>query len=207
MNVLAVIGATALYLLYGWLASAIVASDLSDRKGYGEKIGLAFGLLGAVVGIVIWLAVPPKAGSPWSRYVRMPDLATAVAALILFVLLLLPWYEGGSSFFEEVKWYELLVPLVVVVCYLQLHVRAGGRATAGLGAVVLGAALVALTMAVVALLTPPGDASLELPAYLGVILAAAMAVSAALAFRVDRGQAESGAATVAEARRTGAETA
>ena len=38
---IAAIGAKALYLLYVWLASAIVASYLSDRKGYGEKAGLA----------------------------------------------------------------------------------------------------------------------------------------------------------------------
>ena len=37
----ALIGAEALYLLFAWLASAIVASWLSDRKGYGEKPGLA----------------------------------------------------------------------------------------------------------------------------------------------------------------------
>jgi hypothetical protein len=33
---LALIGATALYLLFAWLASAILASYLSSRKGYGE---------------------------------------------------------------------------------------------------------------------------------------------------------------------------
>ena len=41
--VIAAIGAKALYLLYVWLASAIVATYLSDRKGYGEKLGLALG--------------------------------------------------------------------------------------------------------------------------------------------------------------------
>jgi predicted nicotinamide N-methyase len=50
---LAVIGATALWLCYLWLASAIVASYLSARKGYGEKLGLAFGLLLSVVGVLI----------------------------------------------------------------------------------------------------------------------------------------------------------
>ena len=39
------LGAKALWLLYVWLASAIVASYLSERKGYGEKVGLASGLL------------------------------------------------------------------------------------------------------------------------------------------------------------------
>ncbi len=36
MTVLALIGAKALYLLWIWLASAIVCSLLSARKGYGE---------------------------------------------------------------------------------------------------------------------------------------------------------------------------
>ena len=62
---LAVIGAKALWLLYAWLASAIVASYLSQRKGYGDKIGLAFGLLLSVVGVVIWLVWPARADSRW----------------------------------------------------------------------------------------------------------------------------------------------
>jgi hypothetical protein len=33
------IGAKALYLLFGWLISAAVASYVSDRKGYGERWG------------------------------------------------------------------------------------------------------------------------------------------------------------------------
>ena len=44
-TIVAVIGANALYLLYVWLASAILASWLSDKKGYGEKAGLATGLM------------------------------------------------------------------------------------------------------------------------------------------------------------------
>ncbi len=64
-TVLAVIGAEALYLLYGWLMSAIAASWLSARKGYGEKIGLAFGMLLSVVGALIWLLWPAKPDSRW----------------------------------------------------------------------------------------------------------------------------------------------
>jgi hypothetical protein len=62
---LAVIGSTALWLMYLWLASAIVTSYLSARKGYGEKLGLAFGLLLTVVGLVIWLLWPARADSRW----------------------------------------------------------------------------------------------------------------------------------------------
>ena len=59
------IGAWALWLMYLWLFSAIVASYLSDRKGYGEKAGLATGLLLSAVGPLIWLVIPAKAGSKW----------------------------------------------------------------------------------------------------------------------------------------------
>ena len=62
---LAVIGARALWLCYLWLASAIAASYLSSRKGYGEKLGLAFGLLLSVIGVLIWLVWPAKADSRW----------------------------------------------------------------------------------------------------------------------------------------------
>jgi hypothetical protein len=65
MDLLAVIGAGALWLTYLWLASAIATSYLSARKGYGEKLGLAFGLLLSVVGVVIWLVWPARPDSRW----------------------------------------------------------------------------------------------------------------------------------------------
>ncbi len=70
MTVLGVIGASALYLLYGWLLSAIVASFLSNKKGYGERAGLASGLLLTFVGVLIWLVVPAKPTSDWGRRKR-----------------------------------------------------------------------------------------------------------------------------------------
>jgi hypothetical protein len=65
MDLLAVIGSGALWLMYLWLASAIAASYLSARKGYGEKLGLAFGMLLSVVGVVVWLVWPAKPDSRW----------------------------------------------------------------------------------------------------------------------------------------------
>jgi len=64
-TVFAAMGVTALYLLYAWLASGIAASYLSDRKGYGEKPGLAAGLILSVVGVLIWLVWPARAESRW----------------------------------------------------------------------------------------------------------------------------------------------
>lgn len=63
--VLALIGANALWLVYLWLGSAIAASWISDRKGYGERPGLAAGLLLAPLGVVVWLAWPARPGSKW----------------------------------------------------------------------------------------------------------------------------------------------
>ena len=72
MTLLAAIGAKALYLLYAWLLSAIVASWLSARKGYGEKVGLASGLLLAVIGVIAWLVWPPKPDSRWKVQGALP---------------------------------------------------------------------------------------------------------------------------------------
>ena len=63
MTVFGLIGATALWLTYLWLLSAIVGTYLSERKGYGPRPGLASGLLHNDFGIVIWLIVPAKSES------------------------------------------------------------------------------------------------------------------------------------------------
>jgi hypothetical protein len=76
--ILAAVGAKALWLLYLWLASAIVASELSKRKGYGEKVGLGTGLLLSVIGPIIWLFIPAKPESHWKQ--RRQHKAAAQAA-------------------------------------------------------------------------------------------------------------------------------
>jgi hypothetical protein len=61
----ALIGAKALLFLYIWLLSTIAASYLSERKGYGEKPGLATGLILSLVGTIVWLIVPARRDSKW----------------------------------------------------------------------------------------------------------------------------------------------
>jgi len=55
------IGAKALYLLFLWLISAAAGAWLSDRKGYGERVGLTLGLQLFLDGIRQQLALLPSA--------------------------------------------------------------------------------------------------------------------------------------------------
>jgi hypothetical protein len=66
-TVFALLGSAALFLLYGWMLSAIIASYLSGRKGYGEKIGLACGLLLFFIAPIIWLVWPARPESKWKK--------------------------------------------------------------------------------------------------------------------------------------------
>lgn len=72
MTVFALIGAKALYLLLLWLLSAAVATWVSDRKGYGEQLGLAFGLILSAIGLVIALLLPARPGSKWKTQGPLP---------------------------------------------------------------------------------------------------------------------------------------
>jgi len=72
MTVLALIGVKGLYLLFAWLISAAAAAWLAERKGYGERLGLAFGLLLSVVGLLIVLVLPGRPGSRWKEEGPIP---------------------------------------------------------------------------------------------------------------------------------------
>jgi hypothetical protein len=65
--IIAALGAKAFWLLYLWLASAWLSSELSRRKGYGEKWGLGTGLLLSAIGVIVWLIVPAKPESVWKQ--------------------------------------------------------------------------------------------------------------------------------------------
>jgi hypothetical protein len=65
MNSNGTIGATALYLLFSWLISAAAAAWVADRKGYGERVGLTFGLILSALGLLIVLVLPGRPGSAW----------------------------------------------------------------------------------------------------------------------------------------------
>ena len=64
MTVLGVIGTLALWLLFGWLAITILCQYLAERKGYGQRWGLATGLI-FPPGVLAWLVIPAKPESDW----------------------------------------------------------------------------------------------------------------------------------------------
>ncbi len=72
MIAFALIGATGLYLLFAWLLSSAIGAWLSDRKGYGERVGLTFGLLLSAVGLLIVLLLPGRPGSRWREEGWLP---------------------------------------------------------------------------------------------------------------------------------------
>ena len=65
MTILASVGPKALYLLFVWLVSAAASAWLSERKGYGERVGLTFGLILSAVGLLVVLVLPGRPGSKW----------------------------------------------------------------------------------------------------------------------------------------------
>ena len=80
------IGVAALYLLFSWLISAAAAAWVADRKGYGERVGLMFGLILSVLGLLIVLVLPSRPRSAWRvegwlpRRRRKPSTGRATAA-------------------------------------------------------------------------------------------------------------------------------
>ncbi len=66
------IGSKALYLLFIWLLSAAGAAWTADRKGYGERLGLTFGLILSALGLVLVLLLPARPGSVWKTDGPLP---------------------------------------------------------------------------------------------------------------------------------------
>ena len=72
MTIVALIGPKGLYLLFIWLLSAAIAGAVAERKGYGERVGLAFGLLLSAVGLLLMLLLPGRPGSRWKEDGPLP---------------------------------------------------------------------------------------------------------------------------------------
>jgi hypothetical protein len=77
MTILAAAGPVGLYLLFVWLISSALAAWIADRKGYGERVGLAFGLLLSAVGLIFTLLLPGRPGSRWAADGWPPNRRTS----------------------------------------------------------------------------------------------------------------------------------
>jgi hypothetical protein len=84
---LAVIGTAALWLTFVWLSSAIIASLLSDAKGYGEKLGLVTGTIFSVLGAFVWAVWPPREISRWKLHEGLSGPARTALIVVEVVLL------------------------------------------------------------------------------------------------------------------------
>src|ERR1700742_3107433 len=107
MFVIATIGSAALYLLFVWLVSAAASAWLADRKGYGERTGLFFGLILSAVGFLIVLLLPARPGSRWKIEGPLPNPG---ARRPLGVAALGPAASGGATDVPEVLGPALEVP-------------------------------------------------------------------------------------------------
>jgi predicted lipid-binding transport protein (Tim44 family) len=87
MTVLADIGATSLWLLYGWLVCAYAASYVSERKGYGIRLGLGLGMLTVILGVIALLLA-----------LRLRGISPSRTALLAATTLLASAGGGSSGF-------------------------------------------------------------------------------------------------------------
>ena len=84
---LAVIGTAALWLTFVWLGSAIIASLLSEAKGYGEKWGLVTGIVFSVLGAFVWAVWPPREISRWKLHGGLSGPARTTLIVVEVILL------------------------------------------------------------------------------------------------------------------------
>ncbi len=82
----AVIGTAALWLTFVWLGSAIIASLLSEAKGYGERWGLVTGTIFSVLGAFAWAVVPPRDISRWKLHGGLSGPARTTLIVVEVIL-------------------------------------------------------------------------------------------------------------------------
>jgi hypothetical protein len=174
IQVVAVIGSKAIYFLYAWLIGCMLASTAAGLKGYSERVGLASGLLLSLLGGVIWMFFPWRRESRWERVVRPTDLVTVAGGFMLGASAFMRWYEVGNGNKESLLTSQLPIGMfvVAVAMFAITHVllaasEAGPDWILARGrTVVLGLGVGALVLVVFRIASPPGDNSVEMPAYL-----------------------------------------
>jgi hypothetical protein len=126
-TVIALIGPKALYLMYAWLISALIASTAASLKGYSERAGLATGMVLSLIGAVIWMFFPWRRDSRWDRVAKPTDLLT-IAGGFLLALVFLPSFQNeggaGKSLFNTD--FVLALPVTIAAFAAVAHVLLAG---------------------------------------------------------------------------------
>jgi hypothetical protein len=136
---LAVIGAAALWLTFVWLGSAIIASQLSEAKGYGEKWGLVTGIVLSVLGAFIWAVFPPREISRWKLHEGLSGSARTTLVVVELVLAAVAAYfvatidaSGGGRIGLVAVALMVLVIAAALVYTIDIQRATGGKTMAEL---------------------------------------------------------------------------
>ena len=136
---LAVIGAAALWLTFVWLGSAIIASLLSEVKGYGEKWGLVTGIVLSVLGAFIWAVFPPREISRWKLHEGLSGPARTTLIVVEVVLVAASAYfvttidaSGGGRIGLVAVALMVLVIAAALVYTIDIQRATGGKTMAEL---------------------------------------------------------------------------
>jgi hypothetical protein len=136
---LAVIGAAALWLTFVWLGSAIIASQLSEAKGYGEKWGLVTGIVLSVLGAFIWAVFPPREISRWKLHEGLSGSARTTLIVVELVLAAVAAYfvatidaSGGGRIGLVAVALMALVIAAALVYTIDIQRATGGKTMAEL---------------------------------------------------------------------------
>ena len=136
---LAVIGTAALWLTFVWLASAIIASLLSEAKGYGEKWGLVTGIVFSVAGAFVWAVWPPREISRWKLHEGLSGAARTTLIVVEVVLLAASVYfvstieaSGGGSIGLVAVALMVLVIAAALIYTIDIQRATGGKTMAEL---------------------------------------------------------------------------
>jgi hypothetical protein len=136
---LAVIGAAALWLTFVWLGSAIVASQFSEVKGYGEKVGLVTGTVLSVLGAFAWAVFPPREISRWKLHGGLSAQARTALIVVEVIVVAASVYfvtsidaSSGGRIGLVVVALMVMVIAAVLVYTIDIQRATGGKTMAEL---------------------------------------------------------------------------
>jgi hypothetical protein len=138
---LAVIGTGALWLTFVWLASAIIASQFSLHKGWGEKTGLVTGTMLSVIGAFVWAVWPARDVSRWNVHEGLSSRERGVLVGVELVLLAAGAYfvaTTEASAVGKIGLVAVVIMLLAIVAGLvkvaSISASTGGKTMAELRA-------------------------------------------------------------------------